>query len=281
MAEAAAAIAGADALLVTAGAGMGVDSGLPDFRGDAGFWKRVPGLRAPRAVVRRSRGPALVRGGPAPRLGLLRPPAEPLSRDAPARRLRRSCAPGARRGRGARSCSPRTSTVSSSAPASIPSASSSATARSRPGSARAAAARASSPRRRPRSPSTPSASAPPIRCHAVPAAARSPAPTCSCSATAGGTRRAPAAQHRRLERWLAELAATRARLAIVECGAGTAVPTVRLVGEALARRLRRNPHPHQRPRAGGARGRDLDRRRSARGPRPDRRGARRAGLLGV
>ncbi|GFO55836.1 NAD-dependent protein deacetylase [Geomonas sp. Red276] len=32
----------AHALLVTAGAGMGVDSGLPDFRGDAGFWKAYP-----------------------------------------------------------------------------------------------------------------------------------------------------------------------------------------------------------------------------------------------
>jgi NAD-dependent SIR2 family protein deacetylase len=30
------------ALVVTAGAGMGVDSGLPDFRGDAGFWKAYP-----------------------------------------------------------------------------------------------------------------------------------------------------------------------------------------------------------------------------------------------
>lgn len=32
----------ADALLVTAGAGIGVDSGLPDFRGDRGFWKAYP-----------------------------------------------------------------------------------------------------------------------------------------------------------------------------------------------------------------------------------------------
>jgi NAD-dependent SIR2 family protein deacetylase len=32
----------ADALLVCAGAGAGVDSGLPDFRGDAGFWKAYP-----------------------------------------------------------------------------------------------------------------------------------------------------------------------------------------------------------------------------------------------
>src|SRR3954466_6839529 len=40
--RAAAAISGADALLVTAGAGMGVDTGLPDFRGDHGFWKAYP-----------------------------------------------------------------------------------------------------------------------------------------------------------------------------------------------------------------------------------------------
>ncbi len=29
-------------MLITAGAGMGVDSGLPDFRGDEGFWKAYP-----------------------------------------------------------------------------------------------------------------------------------------------------------------------------------------------------------------------------------------------
>lgn len=32
----------ADALLVAAGAGMGVDSGLPDFRGPQGFWRAHP-----------------------------------------------------------------------------------------------------------------------------------------------------------------------------------------------------------------------------------------------
>ena len=32
----------ADALVIGAGAGMGVDSGLPDFRGDAGFWRAYP-----------------------------------------------------------------------------------------------------------------------------------------------------------------------------------------------------------------------------------------------
>lgn len=35
-------IGGAQALLVTAGAGMGVDSGLPDFRGGEGFWRAYP-----------------------------------------------------------------------------------------------------------------------------------------------------------------------------------------------------------------------------------------------
>lgn len=33
---------GADALLITAGAGIGVDSGLPDFRGNQGFWRVYP-----------------------------------------------------------------------------------------------------------------------------------------------------------------------------------------------------------------------------------------------
>lgn len=39
---AAEAVKHADVIVITAGAGMGVDSGLPDFRGDAGFWKAYP-----------------------------------------------------------------------------------------------------------------------------------------------------------------------------------------------------------------------------------------------
>lgn len=35
-------ISDADAILITAGAGMGVDSGLPDFRGNEGFWQAYP-----------------------------------------------------------------------------------------------------------------------------------------------------------------------------------------------------------------------------------------------
>jgi NAD-dependent SIR2 family protein deacetylase len=41
-ARAADALRRARALVVTAGAGMGVDSGLPDFRGDQGFWRAYP-----------------------------------------------------------------------------------------------------------------------------------------------------------------------------------------------------------------------------------------------
>ncbi len=40
--EAAKVIRNAQALIITAGAGMGVDSGLPDFRGDQGFWNAYP-----------------------------------------------------------------------------------------------------------------------------------------------------------------------------------------------------------------------------------------------
>ncbi|MGX4641235.1 SIR2 family NAD-dependent protein deacylase [Massilia sp. SYSU DXS3249] len=44
LARAARLIDDAGALLVCAGAGMGVDSGLPDFRGRQGFWKAYPVL---------------------------------------------------------------------------------------------------------------------------------------------------------------------------------------------------------------------------------------------
>ena len=46
--QAAEAILSADALLIGAGAGMGVDSGLPDFRGPEGFWRAYPAFRGQR-----------------------------------------------------------------------------------------------------------------------------------------------------------------------------------------------------------------------------------------
>lgn len=38
-------ISQSDYLIITSGAGMGVDSGLPDFRGKNGFWKAYPKLK--------------------------------------------------------------------------------------------------------------------------------------------------------------------------------------------------------------------------------------------
>ena len=48
LAQAADAIRLADAILIGAGAGMGVDSGLPDFRGPEGFWRAYPLFRGRR-----------------------------------------------------------------------------------------------------------------------------------------------------------------------------------------------------------------------------------------
>jgi NAD-dependent SIR2 family protein deacetylase len=44
LARAASLLRDADGLLIGAGAGIGVDSGLPDFRGDHGFWRAYPPL---------------------------------------------------------------------------------------------------------------------------------------------------------------------------------------------------------------------------------------------
>ncbi len=43
--KAANAIRSCSAIVIATGAGMGVDSGLPDFRGDEGFWKAYPPFR--------------------------------------------------------------------------------------------------------------------------------------------------------------------------------------------------------------------------------------------
>lgn len=51
------AIRAADGLIIGAGAGMGVDSGLPDFRGSAGFWKAYPALAAARIEFTRIANP--------------------------------------------------------------------------------------------------------------------------------------------------------------------------------------------------------------------------------
>lgn len=47
-----------DGLLVTAGAGMGIDSGLPDFRGPGGFWAVYPALGRARIAFESIANPA-------------------------------------------------------------------------------------------------------------------------------------------------------------------------------------------------------------------------------
>lgn len=54
----------ADALIIAAGAGMGVDSGLPDFRGNAGFWQAYPALAQARLDFVSIASPAAFRETP-------------------------------------------------------------------------------------------------------------------------------------------------------------------------------------------------------------------------
>lgn len=51
-------IAQADSLIVAAGAGMGVDSGLPDFRGTQGFWRAYPALARAKVQFEQVASPA-------------------------------------------------------------------------------------------------------------------------------------------------------------------------------------------------------------------------------
>ena len=85
--KAAKAILHADSLVITAGAGIGVDSGLPDFRGSEGFWRAYPafatlGLRFEESGVAR-----LVSAGPRAGLGILRPSPQFISGHAAAQRV--------------------------------------------------------------------------------------------------------------------------------------------------------------------------------------------------
>lgn len=64
-ASAAALLEEADGLVIAAGAGMGIDSGLPDFRGNEGFWKAYPALRSARLDFRSMASPAAFRADPA------------------------------------------------------------------------------------------------------------------------------------------------------------------------------------------------------------------------
>ena len=79
IARAAGLIRDADALIIAAGAGMGVDSGLPDLRGKDGFWKAYPALAEAGIEFKRiaspmafARDPALAWGFYGHRLALYR-----------------------------------------------------------------------------------------------------------------------------------------------------------------------------------------------------------------
>ena len=118
--RAAAFIADAGALLIGAGAGMGVDSGLPDFRGDQGFWKAYPryaelGLNfAELADPRWFKKIPIWPGGSTATVCTYTAPRFPT----PALPC---CAPGPKKCPRGRSSIPRTSMASFSAPESLPS----------------------------------------------------------------------------------------------------------------------------------------------------------------
>ena len=57
-------LARADGIVIAAGAGMGVDSGLPDFRGRAGFWNHYPALKDAGIDFMRAASPATFRADP-------------------------------------------------------------------------------------------------------------------------------------------------------------------------------------------------------------------------
>jgi NAD-dependent SIR2 family protein deacetylase len=54
----------ADGLLITAGAGLGIDSGLPDFRGPGGFWRVYPALGRARIAFESIANPAAFESDP-------------------------------------------------------------------------------------------------------------------------------------------------------------------------------------------------------------------------
>ena len=54
----------ADSLVICAGAGIGVDPGLPDFRGPGGFWQAYPALGRARIRFEEIASPAAFKQHP-------------------------------------------------------------------------------------------------------------------------------------------------------------------------------------------------------------------------
>jgi NAD-dependent SIR2 family protein deacetylase len=234
VARAAEAIARADGLLVTAGAGMGVDSGLPDFRGDQGFWRAYPAyaelglsfvdLANPRWF---DADPALAWGFYGHRLNLYRA----TTPHAGFARLR-------------------------------------AWADARPNGGYVLTSNVDGQFQRAGFPPERIVEchgsigvwqcragcdlfdAPPAEIAVAPETFRASPPLPACPRCGGPARpnvlmfgdgewddTRTMVQQRGLERWLVDRGTSRDRLTIIECGAGTAVPTIRATGEALSRRM--------------------------------------------
>jgi NAD-dependent SIR2 family protein deacetylase len=235
--RAAEAIAAADALLVTAGAGMGVDSGLPDFRGDEGFWRAYPPFRLrglsfvdlanPRWF---EDDPELAWGFYGHRLNMYRA-TEPhggfarLRAWGAARRLGAYVFTSNVDGHFQRAGFDAARVVECHGTLDTWQCTRDCGADLFPAAPGDVAVDATTLR----------AAQPLPRCPACGELAR---PNVLMFSDGGWDGTRTAAQAARLEHWLGELGPARARLVIVECGAGKSVPTVRATGERLAHGLR-------------------------------------------
>jgi NAD-dependent SIR2 family protein deacetylase len=231
LARAAEILGGASAIVVSAGAGMGVDSGLPDFRGNEGFWEAYPpyaalGLRFEELASPRwfERDPELAWGFYGHRLELYRRTAPHEGFDL----LRRWCERAPLGG------FVFTSNVDGQF--------------QRAGFAKDAIVECHGAIdfvQCTRGCGVGIVAADGVRVEVDPSTfrARPPLPACpACGALArpnvlmfgdwGWEGERTEAAERRLERWLASV---RGSIAVVECGAGTAIPSVRDFGERLVR----------------------------------------------
>jgi len=236
IAHAAAALAQADALLVTAGAGLGVDSGLPDFRGNQGFWRAYPAYQSLGLSFAELANPRWFRDDPALAWGFYGHRLNLYRATTPHGGFARLRAWGAACARGAYVL---TSNVDHQF--------------QRAGweSDRIVEAHGTLEMWQCLSDCGVGLFAAANDLLSVdPVSFRAAAPLPACPGCGGLARpnvlmfsddgwddSRTAAQQRGLERWLVEVGGGHGRLAIIECGAGLAVPTIRAAGEALARRM--------------------------------------------
>jgi NAD-dependent SIR2 family protein deacetylase len=234
--HAAAAIAAADALLVTAGAGMGVDSGLPDFRGNQGFWRAYPAYAQLGLSFVELANPRWFRDDPALAWGFYGHRLNLYRATAPHAGFARLLAWCASRRRGGYVLTSNVDGHFQRAgwdPARI------VEAHGTIDIWQCVAGCGAEP--------FPAASAD-LKVDPVTFRAAAPLPTCvACGGLARPNilmfgdddwdERRTLVQQGGLERWLVDAGRSSGRLVIIECGAGTVVPTIRATGEGLARRM--------------------------------------------